>query len=164
MEPESKRPKVDEDVANNTCRANDVLSLQWVDIDAETRQIVVADVAAPSFSHAFFGDKEEIRGYEDLKVTLSIDRQSFYAMLDVTFKKREDDADDVRALLREQFEYDFEISAADFAERCLAFRTPALEIDVFGECARDKMAFLDGSLILTHAPLHAGHTRLKVLM
>ena len=164
MEPGSKRPKVDEDVVNDTCRANDVLSLQWVDIDAKTRQMVVADIVAPSFSHAFFGEKEEIRGYEGLKVTLSIDRLSFYAMLDVTFKKREDEANDVRALLREQFEYDFEISAEDFAERCLAFRTSAPEIDVFGECTRDKTAFLDGSLVLTHAPLHTAHARLKVLM
>lgn len=161
MEPTAKRPKVDEE-DDDTCCANDAVSLQWVDIDAVTQELIVGEVVHPAFVHAFFGPEERIRGYCGLEVTISIDCISFYPLMEIKYASKTEDADDITQKLQDKFEYTFADSRGAFLQQLMQFRAEGISVEAFGEVALPSVAFLDGNLIVTQVQLANAHEKLKV--
>ncbi|KAK9917560.1 hypothetical protein WJX75_005792 [Coccomyxa subellipsoidea] len=53
--------------------------------------------------HQFFGDEEEIKGYEDLEVDIWLSQRSYEALVEVRYSSKMRDADDIEKALRDKF-------------------------------------------------------------
>lgn len=57
----------------------------------------------PEFTNQIFGEEEQIKGYEDLKITINFTACQFYANIDISYTHKAEDADDLQAFFGKWF-------------------------------------------------------------
>ena len=57
----------------------------------------------PEFTNQIFGEKELIKGYEDLKITINFTTCQFYANIDISYTQKAENADDLQELFGKWF-------------------------------------------------------------
>lgn len=116
-EPASKRQRPDRLVAS----ANDTLTFCLLDPTDED-SLKVEHRFHPEMSHQAFGEEEEISGYLDLRVDVTMSQRTFVTSINVDCSRRFPGATDVLGRLAPHFPQGYAKDAADF-KRDLASQT-----------------------------------------
>ncbi|CAI5732524.1 unnamed protein product [Peronospora farinosa] len=98
--------------ARSVCSTS-VMSLA-IATDADQVEAQTLKWFAPKFTYHAFGIDEVIDGYDELNISVIFNGFDFRALLDITFKEKEDTADDVVAKLVSSLPQDFVQDKADF--------------------------------------------------
>lgn len=162
MEPDAKRQKHEDD-SFIVC-ANTSLSFRWVEYDDATGHLIEGDITKPLFTHAFFGEDEVIRGYRRLDVSIMIDAASFTTLLEIDCEEALDQADDIRSMIEDKFEYSFMDSKNAFIDQIAKFDDDWIDLDAFGNQASLPTPFLDGTIVITQIRLTEANEKLKVFL
>jgi len=136
----------------------DVLSLRFIKSITEMQFQGVS--IQPQFCHHIFGEGEVVSGYQGLKMILWIDKESFHSYLEIQYKSKTPDADDLRQKFKDYFEYEFLESMLDLQKQRKL--TQALKESELGQFSTPKTPFLEGNLIISWNQLSTAPEVLKV--
>jgi histone acetyltransferase 1 len=99
---ESQEENEEENEDKDVVFANDVIFLRFISNPVDMLDSNPLSFK-PEFTNQIFGEEEEIHGYEDLKITINFLQSQFYANIDVSYSKKNDDADNLHELFGKVF-------------------------------------------------------------
>lgn len=126
-EPATKRHKAD----RLTVSANEALSFRLLD-PSEECSLNITHEFHPEMSHQIFGEEEEISGYVDLTVDITLSQSTFDTCINVNCSRRFPGATDIYGALAPHFPQGFAKENSDF-KRALTSRTSGLPLSEFSD-------------------------------
>ncbi|BDA48752.1 Histone acetyltransferase type B catalytic subunit [Coccomyxa sp. Obi] len=126
--------------------ANEVITFHFLDAHKEPSEICEASSFPPDMCHQFFGEEEEIKGYEDLAVDIWLSQRSYQALLEVRCSSRTPHADDIEKVLREKFTAGLSVTRSGYLKKLLM--TPPLDMESLGKAVLERK--LDSGSMSVH--------------
>ena len=140
------------------CSAHEAVTLRLV--YSATAEELAREISAggkpfkAEFLHQTFGEKEEIRGYTDLRIDIWLSAQTYHAWVHVAYANKRPGADKLNNLFKEAFPQGYSSSQEEYISRVVAGAAQLPDLFEGGEAAGTAGA--DNSIRIRRYPLGVG--------